>query len=101
MIPDHMFGNPADGAPFGKRPGRIRLVRFTVLDRGFMVIAACLFGGVSCVKIPAYEQQDLSRPNMVFESQGAFASRPAIFGQTEPGSAGSTGGQAAGCTVCR
>lgn len=55
----------------------------------------------SCVRIPIAEQQDLSRPNMVFESQGAFASRPSLFCQTEPGSAVSSGGQSAGCTACR
>lgn len=54
-----------------------------------------------CVRIPIVQQQDLSRPNMVFESQGAFASRPALFSQTEPGSAASSGGQSAGCTACR
>ncbi len=54
-----------------------------------------------CVKIPVAEHQDLSRPNMVFESQGAFASRPSTFSQMEPGSATSGGGQAAGCTACQ
>ena len=65
---------------------------------GLFVIPGALAG---CVKIPISAQQDLSRPNMVFESQGAFASRPALFTQTEPGSAVSSGGQSAGCTACR
>jgi hypothetical protein len=56
---------------------------------------------MGCVRIPVAQHQDLSRPNMTFESQGAFASRPAVFGQTEPGSATSGGGQAAGCTACQ
>jgi len=56
---------------------------------------------MGCVRIPVAEHQDLSRPNMIFESQGAFASRPSVFGQTEPGSATSGGGQAAGCTACQ
>ena len=56
---------------------------------------------MGCVRIPVAEHQNLSRPNMIFESQGAFASRPSAFGQTEPGSASSGGGQAAGCTACQ
>lgn len=67
---------------------------------GFITIALLPLALTGCVRIPVSEHQDLSRRNMVFESQGAFASRAAIFGQTEPGSATSSGGQAAGCTAC-
>jgi hypothetical protein len=76
----------------------------TVLHRHVSLILALLVLPVaftSCVRIPIAEHQDLSRPNMVFESQGAFASRPSLFSQTEPGSAVSSGGQSAGCTACR
>lgn len=66
-----------------------------------LALLVFLFAFTSCVRIPIAEQQDLSRPNMVFESQGAFASRPSLFCQTEPGSAVSSGGQSAGCTACR
>lgn len=62
---------------------------------------ALSFSLVGCVNLPVSEHRHLSRPNMVFESQGAFASRPALLGQIEPGAAASAGGQAAGCTVCR
>jgi hypothetical protein len=78
-------------------PGSAHSFRKELLP--LMFLCPLVFTG--CVNIPVSQQQDLSRPNMVFESQGAFASRPALFGQTEPGSAASSGGQSAGCTACR
>ena len=71
-------------------------VLFGILSAAFLPLSMS-----ACVRIPVSSHQDLSRPNMVFESQGAFASRPALFNRTEPGSAISSGGQAAGCAACR
>lgn len=78
-------------------PGSARPFRKGLLP----VLFLCPLVFTGCVNIPVSQQQELSRPNMVFESQGAFASRPALFCQTEPGSAVSSGGQSAGCTACR
>ena len=80
------------------RPGSELAVLFKWRRCLIPILPVALSG---CVRIPVSQHQDLSRLNMVFESQGAFASRPSLFTQTEPGSAISAGGQAAGCAACR
>lgn len=70
-----------------------------VLSRwGLFLPAILLLAGCS---VPVHQQRLLARPSMQFGSSPAYADRPSILAQTEPGAGGAGGGLAAGCTSCR
>ena len=67
----------------------------------FMLVAvacACLIG---CKAVPLNQQGLVSKPNMTFSDSPVFAYQSNVLTQVEPGTAGSGGAQAAGCTACQ
>lgn len=65
------------------------------------MLAMPILAMVSCVAVPASQQQRLSKANMVFDDTNAFAMSTRLLPQSEPGSASSGGAQGGGCTACK
>ena len=61
---------------------------------------ACLWL-MGCKVIPLNQQGLVSKPNMTFSDSPVFAYQSNVLTQVEPGTAGSGGAQAAGCTACQ
>ncbi len=60
---------------------------------------AILFAG--CQTVPAYQQEQLSKPGMTFSDSLVEQSISSLTAQVEPGSQTSGGAQASGCSACR
>ena len=56
---------------------------------------------VGCTAVPAYQQQQLAKPNMVFDDTQAFAVSARLLPQCEPGTAVNGSSPGGGCTACR
>ena len=67
----------------------------------FLVVAVASLTLGGCAQVPAWKQERVSKPNMVFSDRGAFVYGPRINSQIEPGSADNGGATAAGCTACK
>jgi hypothetical protein len=80
--------------------GWIRSSRLTWTTTWILAGAAmATLGG--CASVPAWQQERVSKPNMVFNDRGAFVYGMRLNIQVEPGSADNAGAVAAGCTACR
>jgi hypothetical protein len=55
----------------------------------------------ACTAVPAYKQQQLAKPNMVFDDTQAFALSSRMLPQCEPGTAVTGSSPGGGCTACR
>ncbi len=68
-----------------------------------VVLAAVLaaLAGAGCTGVPAYQQRFLSRPEMQFSDDPAYALAAGILFQTETGAAVSGGAASARCASCR
>ncbi len=67
---------------------------------GLGCLFVCLFW-TGCKAIPVNQQGLVSKPNMTFSDSPVFAYQSNVLTQVEPGTAGSGGAQAAGCTACQ
>lgn len=56
---------------------------------------------LGCKAIPLNQQGLVSKSNMTFSDSPVFAYHSNVLTQLEPGTAGSGGAQAAGCTACQ
>jgi len=56
---------------------------------------------VGCTAVPAWKQQQLAKPNMVFDDTTAFAFSARLLPQCEPGTAVNGSSPGGGCTACR
>ncbi|MDA0750810.1 MAG: hypothetical protein O2964_08885 [Verrucomicrobia bacterium] len=54
-----------------------------------------------CKAVPLQDQRLVSKHNMTFSDSPVFAYQSTVLTQIEPGTAGSGGAQAAGCTACQ
>lgn len=68
---------------------------------GCMTAASACFWLMGCKAIPLNQQGLVSKPNMTFSDSPVFAYQSNVLTQVEPGTAGSGGAQAAGCTACQ
>jgi hypothetical protein len=84
------------GGPENPTP-RARAGRAGVCGLAIALALGC--GG--CTQVPAWKQERVSRPGLLFSDSAVLASRSNLIGQIEPGSAVAGGAQAAGCTACR
>ena len=55
----------------------------------------------SCSVVKVADQRLVSKPNMVFSESEVFEYASDFHSIVEPGTAGSGGGQASGCTSCK
>jgi hypothetical protein len=65
------------------------------------LIAILLAGCSGCSTVNVAEQRLVSKPNMVFSDTSVFNNSMDFHSLLEPGTAGSGGGQASGCTSCK
>lgn len=71
--------------------------------RGLLALAlvASLLAPAGCQQVPVWQQERVSKANMVFQDRGAFVYGPQLNTRLEPGAAASGGAPAAGCTACK
>lgn len=74
-------------------PGSRRVVRLLPL--------LALLPVVGCTAVPAFKQQQLAKPNMVFDDTNSFAFSSRLLPQCEPGTAVTGSAPGGGCTACR
>ena len=67
---------------------------------GLLAVVA-LLPAVGCTAVPAWKQQQLAKPNMVFDDTNAFAFSSRLLPQCEPGTAVNGSSPGGGCTACR
>ncbi len=63
-----------------------------------LILLAALAG---CSTVDIADQRLVSKPNMVFSDSDVFDYSNGAHSIMEPGTAGSGGGQASGCTSCK
>ena len=56
---------------------------------------------LGCSSVSVAEQRLVSKRNMLFAESSVFSDSPSFHSIVEPGTAGSGGGQAGGCTSCK
>ncbi len=66
-----------------------------------VVTALALLSALGCTTVPAWKQQRLAKPNMVFDETNAFAFSSRLLPQCEPGTAVNGSSPGGGCTACR
>lgn len=66
-----------------------------------VVCALALIACPGCQQVPVWQQERVSKANMVFQDRGAFVYGPQLNTRFEPGAAASGGAPAAGCTACK
>lgn len=77
------------------------IVHFVRRICGCVAAALACFWLMGCKAIPLNQQGLVSKPNMTFSDSPVFAYQSNVLTQVEPGTAGSGGAQAAGCTACQ
>ncbi len=73
----------------------------SVRSRGWWVAGLLSAALPACTAVPAYQQQQLAKPNMVFDDTQAFAFSARLLPQCEPGTAVNGSSPGGGCTACR
>ena len=67
----------------------------------FAVATFSILAGGGCANVAVWDQRLASKANKTFEDSAVFDYGSAAHASIEPGTAGSGGAQASGCTACK
>lgn len=106
----HFFGDcpQVEGNKLSSRASHSCLAKtFQTMDHSHVRISIALltvglvFLASGCSSVNVAEQRLVSKGNMVFAESSVFGDSSSLHSVVEPGTAGSGGGQAGGCTSCK